>query len=1524
MEKRKRWQFWLIVTVLGLTLYNILPTVFYYSNPLKEPIGESRAEAVVDSMVTRVDELEEDAVSWIYSFSKMLGTKPDTVTVRENNPQLIDVTFAKESDASLFRKFLPRAGRLINFIPSQLRLYQTSDQNSSVVTVAREIGVKLSNEDKTKLFKFASVDQPDGGISPLYKEVIFDRMSELTTAFGGASRQALMTQAVVQNPNETQLDDAVIALAKDIVDVQSTFGDKHDIAKRYFASFTQIDANTDGMTDKLATRMDSLKEKLNKQLQQLATEKKQAEEGGLLLSANNEQTQYMLRNQIQSLEYASNVLKKNSGLFKTDKKPLTQTEITAALEKGFTGVSSKTPVQTLSLNGRNPFVKNLVLDWNNGIVETEFYEDVTAIRFNDATTESEQYLKDRLQQLVVNDIARVSRTSDEEIKPTADTFGIELNKLSNTHSILTMDLGSLAKVKLNQFQNLLTSGWTPKHADLARDVFPISDYDSFKTLPTSKQKLGLILFAPAASDASTPTGFRNGSIYVIARGLNSIAEKYRQSPEAPESRVFMNDFNQLNEIMQSNGFIGYPGSSYGVAPEFSKDYIFELEDYYSTLLKATREDFTVLGSKKYAVLDFTNVEQRLLTENLIDDRVQEDLLKWKEEYQSSRVDTDMTKKFLIAPPTKSAFWNNIKLSATKYFRGDERKTLKWGLDLSGGKTVRIGLRDHNNQPVTNRDDLNQAVNELYTRINKMGVSERTIRIENNNVILEFPGSQAWSAADLIKASAMYFHIVNEKFSPANDELREAVNQFLQDVWNEAVVTNRKDVESINEIAWQQLGGEAIGDQEVRPRSDAATILYDNGLRIANPKQDSRSSRFNDTLSSIALLREDDYKELYRQPYPLVIVFHNYALEGSSLTNVQVGYDPKEGNVLSFAVKGSYDQADRAGSPRQDLYAWTSQFAEEKIAGTPIEHYTHGRGWKMAVILNDTVISMPSLRAALETGGTISGRFTQREINQLAADLKAGSLSFTPKILSEENVSPELGSEERMHGIIASVTALVLVVVAMVGYYRFAGLVASCAVLLNLFIMWGVLQNLGAALNLPAIAGIVLTIGMAVDANVLVFERIREEFALSGRIASAIQAGYSKAFSAIIDSNITTLIAAIILIQFDSGPIKGFAITLIIGILSSMFTSLFLTRYFFAGWVQNPNNKSLAMSQWIRNPNFNFIGTAKTAISISIAAVVLGGYLFFAQGSSIFGMDFTGGYSLTVQVQEQPNNPNYRLLAATALEKAGASQNDFSIRELSLPNQLRIQLGTNMEESGHPFNTLPEVYTEGSFEQEYEKNPRIVWVVDALEKGGLQIQESDLGKLDRNWSVISGQLSDAMRNNALIALAAAIVSILIYITIRFEFNFAVSAVIGLVHDVLITLGILAMFFALGFPVQIDLTVIGAIMTIIGYSLNDTIIVFDRIREDMRLMRKVPFAQVINHALNVTLSRTLMTSGTTLLVLFTLVILGGHSIFTFSLVMTIGVLVGTLSSLFIAPPMLLYLHRREEERNGNGSTASYKNA
>lgn len=1513
MEKQKRWQFYVILAVILLTLYNILPTIFFYSKPLGSPIDAPRADAVAHSIAGRVNSLEEDSVAWLESFSKLLHLKPESIELSQKDPRLIEVTLKSPQEAILFKRFLPRAGSLIPFVPAQLDLNEGDvEKDPNKVLVARQIAEHLNAQDINNYFVFTPKYDEKGVITPLYHSIVDDRAAHLALALTGPSIPAQQALAVTKNSDDQKTDEIAISLAKSIVEFDAAFGSDSPLTKRYYQSFSQINNNdAAGLPQKLLVRFEAIKSRLDKENTRLLEEQKKAEKEGLPRDTAHFLNLNLVNNQRQALEKATVILRKQMDIFKSGHKPLTSTEIQALLAESAKHINANEQQQTIDLGNRNPYVKAIVIDWNSDKINISFYNDIQALRLVEASTETNAYLKEKINQSIINDIAHASSLSDEAIRPDEDTFSISLNSLKGANSFLAFKLGEIAAQRTKQISAQLETGWNPKQGDLIRNQYPIHSYDEFVKLKPQDQKLGMVIYAPSMHNEEPPAGFRTGSIYVIAKGMDNIIQKYRDTPNAPDAKILNEDLGHLNAIMHQNGFIGYSGTSFGMAPEFSKDFIFELEDYYSNLLKATREDFNVKGSKRYAVLDFTDVEQRILTENKIDDRIQEDLLKWREAYNAAQVDINETSRYQVPAPTKNVFWQNFKLSFIKYFRGDDRKVLKWGLDLSGGKTVRIGLRDHSNRPVTNPDDLKQAVNELYTRINKMGVSERTIHIENENIVLDFPGSQNLSAADLIQASAMYFHIVNEQFSPNNSVLKDASNRFLQNIWNEAVVTNRKDLNSVNEIAWQHLGGDTLSGVETRPRSDDAKVLWDSGLRLANPKTQHPSRSFNDTLSSIAIMRGDDFSEWEGQSHPLAVVFHNFALEGSSLTNVRVGYDPSEGNNLSFSIKSSYE-GNEQGDPRDDFYAWTSQFAEDKIVGTPKEAYSGGHGWRMAVILNGTIISKPSLKAALRDGATISGRFSQREINQLASDLKAGSLTYTPFILSEENVSPELGAEERTRGIVASLVALVAVVAAMIGYYRFAGVVASVAVLLNILIIWGVLQNLGAALSLPTIAGIVLTIGMAVDANVLVFERIREEFAISGRIASAIQAGYRKAFSAIVDSNITTIIAALILIQFDSGPIKGFAVSLIVGIISSMFTALFMTRYFFAGWVQNPNNKSLTMSQFIGRTHFNFIGQAKKAIVISLIIMALGSLALMAERKTILGMDFTGGYSLVVNLQEQSGHPNYRLEAISALEKTGINSTDYQVRELSRPNQLRIQLSRSLEEAGHPFHGMPEVNSSGTINYGFETNPRIVWLVNALENSQLKIQNSQLKNLDRDWTVMSGQFSDAMRNNALFGLGIALVSILIYITIRFEFKYAIAAVVGLVHDVIITLGILAFFQILGFPVQIDLQVIGAIMTIIGYSLNDTIIVFDRIREDIKVLRKLPFTEIVNHALNVTLSRTIMTSGTTLLVLLALVILGGKSIFAFSLVMTIGVLVGTFSSLFIASPVLIYFHNKEIEK------------
>lgn len=1513
MEKQKRWQLYLIIAVLVLTLYNILPTIFYYSQPLKAPIDAKRAEEVALGMVERVNDIEKDSKAWLQSFNHLLGIKPLSIDLDPNNTAFYVVSFKNEQDAALFKRFLPRAGALIPFLPAQLELSpETAASETTRVVVQRNVPLVLDSSEIDQLFSFVPKYDENSQISTAYQEIVNDRVGAIAEAIAGPSRSGQLLVSAV-NGNEVtdeQSQELVMSLAKEVVDIDRTLGSSSPIAKRLYAAFTQSAAkNREEVIPQFIVKVQELSKALKGRQDKAKEAKLALEEAGEPVDLANEQELLVLNSQIKVLESAEQILTARLTDFQKGNAPLTREAVA-----GLIAASEKGDKQTIDLAGYHPLIKGLVVDWEGSRVDLQLYPDVQEIRFQSANTETKTYVKDKLNQFLINDIARVSSLSDEQFRPNEETFVANLGTLSNATSYLKMNLGYLAAKQSDEILNQLLLSWSPTHQDLVRESYPIQSYESFKQASPQDQKLGLVVYAPVLYPSESLPGFRNGSIYVIAKGMDAIVKKYQENPTAPENLALADDFTQLNNVLQQLGFIGYSGSVFNLSKEFSKDYIFELNNYYSALIKATREDLTAKGSKRFAVLDFSDVEQRILTLNKIEDKIQEDLLKWKESYQAVQVDLNETSKYTVPQPTKNVYWENFKLSFAKFFRGDDRKVLKWGLDLSGGKTVRIALVDHNGRPVTAQEDLNQAVNELYNRINKLGVSERTIRVEGSTIMLDFPGSQNLSAADLIKASAMYFHIVNEKFTPSNPALAGSVRQFLQEIWNEAVVTNRKDLESINTIAWEHLGGDEQNPGQLSPRSESAKLLYDSGLRLANPKERSASSAFDDTLSTIGMFRGGDAGEWDNQTQPLIILFHNFALEGSNLENVYASYDSSQGNVLTFGVKGSYEGA--PGNPRDTFYNWTSQFAEDKISGSPKEAFSAGRGWRMAVVLNDSIITAPTLNAALREGGTISGRFSQREANQLAADLKAGSLSFTPRILSEQNVSPELGKEERAKGITASLIALALVVILMVGYYKFAGLVASCAVLLNIFIMWGVLQNLGAALTLAGIAGIVLTIGMAVDANVLVFERIREEFKATGRIASAIQAGYRKAFSAIVDSNITTIIAALILIQFDSGPIKGFAVTLIIGILSSMFTALFMTRYFFAGWVKNPENKQLNMAQFLKETHIDFLGKARAAMILSIIAVLVGAGFFFAERKTLFGMDFTGGYSLTLDIAEKQGQPNYRLEAIDAFLAKGASRSDFEVRELSRPNQLRVQFGTSMDEKGHPFYQLAESNGDSVYSYEYQRDPKLNWVVEALQSGGVPVQPSELTSLQKNWTIMSGQFSDSMRNNAIIGLAIALFAILVYITFRFEFKFAVGAVAGLVHDVAITLGVLAILHAIGLPVQIDLQVVGAIMTIIGYALNDTIIVFDRIREDTKLMKRASFSEVINHALNATLSRTVMTSGTTLVVLLALVLLGGQSIFSFSLVMTIGVLVGTLSSLFIASPVMLYFHNREVEDHRAG--------
>jgi SecD/SecF fusion protein len=1504
MQKKKRWHLVLILAVAALTVYNILPTVFFYTKPLSSSIDEPKAVEISAQVAKRINALEPQALAWIDSFCDLLHIKPSSITQDKNNQEFISVAFSSAQDASILRKYLPRAGALIPFTPSQLSLYgDAEDGEDTVVKIKRNIPVHFDTSSLGSFFQFSKKLDDNGKVAPLYQALITDRLKQIALSSGGMSQNAKFAEALLATTDADLSLEIAFALSDNIVSFSKAFNDSPSFTNRFFSSLTQLPgANKQQIAGSIAEKITVASSSLSKEVDLLSQEEAKLKSQGNFLDSSKLQLKASLSHKATLLKTAADLIKKNKGAIADGTEAWTYSNITPVLQENFLTIDNNS-IQTLPLNGKNPFIQSIQIDWKNGTISLNLYEEITQLKTELEKTDTKRL--EQVDQFLFNEIATISREADETITEAQNGYLITLSEIPESKSFLAFKLSSVAAAESNDIKNLILSSWNPRHADLQPNVFPVIDYTTYLSLPADEKGLSLIVYSPVIESKAPEAGFRMNSVYVIAKGMDKILKKFKDDPSSSDSKIFIEDFQKLRSLLSKSGYMGYEASLLNTGKEFAGDFIFEAPDYFQNVLAASREAFYVKGTKRYAVLEFSNKEQRILAENKIDSAIHEDLLQWRDDYRAAQLSIKGVSRFDVPKPTQNVLLSNLKLSAVKYFRGDERKILHWGLDLSGGKTVQIELRDTNNKLVSNEADIKQGINELYSRVNKMGVSEVSIRQEGDLITLDFPGSQSLSADELIKASSMLFHVVNEKFTPNNGALADSTNKFLQEVWNEAVVTNRKTTEDINRIACKHLYGDSLDPEVIQPRSEAAKALYDNGLRLTLPTDYSASSLYNDTFSKITMFRGEDYTEWHGQTHPLLVVFRNFALEGSDLENVHASYDPSRGNFLSFGVRSSYTSKEGLKiTPREDFSSWTTPFSKEKITGTANGQISHNQGWRMAVILNGSVVSAPTLDSALKDSAMITGSFSQREINQLESDLKAGSLSFTPKILSEKNVSPELGSKERSMGILATIASLILVVGVMSFYYRLAGVIASIAVIFNILIMWATLQNIQATLTLASLAGLILTVGMAVDANVLVFERIREEFASKGRIASAIQAGYKKAFSAILDSNVTTIIAALILLQFDSGPIKGFAVTLIIGIVSSMFTALFVTKYLFSLWSKNPKNTALSMANWFKAKKFNFLRYAKVSMIASISVIVLGGALFSVERHSIFGMDFTGGYALNLELSPV-KDLSYRQVVEKALVASGAKPQEIQVRELSPSNSVKIFLSKNLALTGRPLDGL--VASSG-----LNGTPQIDWVISSLKKANIDLPESCIDFASQNWSEVSGQMSQTMRNSALIGLLIALLCIFIYITIRFEFKYAISATICLAHDLFFTFAAIALLHALGVSVQIDLTTIAALMTIAGYSLNDTIIVFDRIREETKGMKKTNLPDIINRALNITLSRTVLTSGTTLVALIPLIAMGGSTIFSFTLVMAIGIIFGTLSSLFIAAPLMLLFHKREEQK------------
>ncbi|WP_295810788.1 protein translocase subunit SecD [uncultured Victivallis sp.] len=541
------------------------------------------------------------------------------------------------------------------------------------------------------------------------------------------------------------------------------------------------------------------------------------------------------------------------------------------------------------------------------------------------------------------------------------------------------------------------------------------------------------------------------------------------------------------------------------------------------------------------------------------------------------------------------------------------------------------------------------------------------------------------------------------------------------------------------------------------------------------------------------------------------------------------------------------------------------------------------GRQLAIVLDGNLYCAPVVNQAI-TGGSaeISGRFSNEEAKSIADALVSGSFPFQIKVDAVFDTDPKLGASNVANGIWVGAISLVLVAIFMCVYYRVAGVISVVALALNVVLILGAMAAFNATLTLPGIAGIILTIGMAVDANVLVFERIREELKSGKSLMNAVDYGYQKAFSAVFDANLTTLITSIILMSVGTGAIKGFAVTLSIGILTSLFTALFVTRLIFAYLFRYTRLSALPMMQFFKKTEFNFNRMWSKAMTISGILILLSIVVFFVRGKSMLGVDFTGGTQVTFTYAEQI--PQEKLEAA--LKKAGY--------DATVTYKYNAAAATD--------NSKVEILVRGDLTKANANESPMDHLASLLNK------EFPTAKLSNGLeSSIGGLIGWEFTKAALLAIAFSIIGIGAYVTLRYEFTYALTSILALLHDVIIVTGI---FLALGRT--ISLTVIAALLTVIGYSINDTVVIFDRIRENASLKTCKTYEENVNLSINQTLNRTMLTSLTTFIVVFVLFLGAGVAINDFVLIMMLGIIVGTYSSVFLAGPMVALMRRMRSKR------------
>ena len=599
-----------------------------------------------------------------------------------------------------------------------------------------------------------------------------------------------------------------------------------------------------------------------------------------------------------------------------------------------------------------------------------------------------------------------------------------------------------------------------------------------------------------------------------------------------------------------------------------------------------------------------------------------------------------------------------------------------------------------------------------------------------------------------------------------------------------------------------------------------------------------------------------------------------------------GEAPIEGDVIRRAVQ----DFDEKGQPSVSM-SMTPEGAKKWRSLTAANI-----GRQVAIVLDDYVFSAPTVQVEIPNGmSIITGNFSIDDAQDLASILEAGALPAPTRIVEEAVIGPSLGKVAQSQGIISVVAGLIIVILFMVAYYAKGGLIANVALAFNVFFILGILASYSAALTLPGIAGIVLTIGMSIDANVIIFERIREELRNGAGVSAAIRAGYKKAFASIFDANMTTLLVAVILMWLGQGPVKSFAITLLIGIVCSFFSAVYLTRVIVEFLIRNKEDKSkLSFATpfskgLLSNVNIDFMGNRKKAYIFSTAFIAVGVLVYFINGGFNLGTDLSGGRSYVLE---------------------------FNGKTV-VPSELKVALADNFEGSGvevktYDSNSKLKVTTSYMVYDESDEADQAVEkaLIDGVSQfSGMTYTDQESNIAEGQYSIVSSSkvgatIADDIKSDSMMAIGLALLIIFGYVAVRFsKWQFGLGAIVALVHDSAFVLSTFVILDAIGIPFEIDSIVIAAILTVIGYSINDTVIVFDRIRETLGNHKASDDESNFNLAINNTLSRTVITSFTTLVVILVLLIFGGEVLAGFSLALFVGVLIGTYSSVFIASPVVI---------------------